>query len=442
MIASPAKLDPDAAIVEELRHACEPLPPLEDPAFGAFADRFAASRVVLMGEATHGTAEFYNARAALTARLVSEHGFRIVAVEADWPDANTIDRRIRKRPSAGNEQAAFTRFPTWMWRNAEAVAFFAWLERFNATRAPEDRTEFRGLDVYSLRASIASVLAYLDRVDPEAAVLARKRYGCLTPWQAEPAWYGRAVLRGERDPCEDEVVAQLVDLLSERLDYSLADGEDYFDAAQNARTVLSAERYYRVMYRGSEESWNLRDTHMFETLQRLLEHRGDAAKAVVWAHNSHIGDASATAMGWHGEINIGQLCRQAYGDTAVLIGFGTDSGTVAAADDWDEPVKIKSVKPSRADSYEHVFHRSGLPRALLDLRPGEHDVARDALTARRLERAIGVVYRPQTELQSHYFEAELPAQFDAYLWMDETRAVSPLPAGETAGVPETFPFGV
>jgi erythromycin esterase-like protein len=442
MTASPARFDPEATLVDELRQACEPLPPVDDPVFGHLADRFSDARVVLLGEATHGTADFYNARAALTARLVAEHRFRIVAVEADWPDANAIDRRIRQRAPVQDEPQAFTRFPTWMWRNTQVVAFLGWIEHFNAARAPDDRVEFRGLDIYSLRASIASVLAYLDKVDPYAAALARKRYGCLTPWQAEPAWYGRAVLHGERDPCEDEVVAQLVDLLADRLDYTENDDDDFFDAAQNARTVLSAERYYRVMYRASNDSWNLRDTHMFDTLQRLLEHRGDNSKAVIWAHNSHVGDASATAMDWQGEINIGHLCRRAYGGGAVLVGFGTDRGTVAAADDWDEPVKIKPVRPSHANSYESLFHRTGLPRAVLDLRPSNHYAANEALAPKRLERAIGVIYRPETELQSHYFEAELPAQFDAYLWFDETRAVSPLPVEKTSGVPETFPFGV
>jgi len=432
---------PDADLVDALAKACEPLPSLDDAAFGAFADRFGSARVVLMGEATHGTAQFYRARAALTARLITHHGFRIVAVEADWPDANAVDRHIRNRERSEHGERPFTRFPTWMWRNREAAAFFGWLERYNAEHDTRDKVEFRGLDVYSLRNSIASVLGYLDRVDPDAAALARKRYGCLTPWQVEPAWYGRAVLRGERDPCEDDVVAQLVDLLTERLEYSLADGEDFFDAAQNARTVLAAERYYRTMYRGSNESWNLRDTHMFETLQRVIDHR-EGARAVIWAHNSHVGDASATAMGWSGEINIGQLSRQAFGDGAVLIGFGTDRGTVAAADDWDEPVRIKTVLPSRADSYENLFHRMHIERALLDLRPGAHDRVREALAPHRRERAIGVVYRPDTEVYSHYFEAELPAQFDAYLWFDQTSAVTPLEAEETEGVPETFPFGM
>jgi erythromycin esterase-like protein len=300
--------------------------------------------------------------------------------------------------------------------------------------------EFRGLDVYSLRASISEVLTYLDRVDPEAAKAARQRYACLTPWQADPAWYGRAVLRGEHDPCEDAVVAQLRDILAKRLQYSRKDGEDYLDAAQNARIVLAAEQYYRIMYRGSTESWNLRDRHMFNTLQHVMDARGPNAKAVVWAHNSHIGNAAATAMGWQGEFNIGELCKAAYGEEAALIGFGTDRGMVAAADDWNEPMRVMRVLPSRPDSYERIFRQTGIARSLTDLRKRTEVV--DLLSKPRLERAIGVVYRPDTEFYSHYFEAVLPEQFDGYVWFEETKAVTPLPTVKPHGVPETYPFGV
>ncbi|HVW91983.1 MAG TPA: erythromycin esterase family protein [Devosia sp.] len=408
--------------------------------FGALFDSFAAGRIVLLGEATHGTAEFYRARAAITRSLIENHGFTIVAVEADWPDADRIDRYIRHRGPGTYDEASFTRFPTWMWRNTEVAHFVDWLRQHNEGVAPEKRAAFRGLDVYSLRGSIAAVLDYLDRVDPEEAARARRRYGCLTPWQAEPAWYGRAVLSGERDPCEDAVVQQLGELLERQLQYEQADGDEFFDAAQNARIVRAAEQYYRIMYRGSNESWNLRDRHMFETLQRLLERAGPDAKAVVWAHNSHIGDASATEMGWRGEFNIGELCRTAYRSEAVLIGFGTDRGTVAAADDWNAPMEVKTVLPSRPDSYERVFRTAGLQRSLTDLR--EDRELREALARPRLERAIGVIYRPETERQSHYFDAVLPEQFDAYVWFEETSAVVPLPIGRPHGVPETYPFGL
>jgi erythromycin esterase-like protein len=431
-----------------LRGVGENLPqPEHDSAFGAFFDRFGDAKVVLLGEATHGTSEFYRARAAITKQLVTQHGFNIVAVEADWPDAARIDRYVRHLAPAVSARQAFERFPTWMWRNEEVLAILDWLRHHNEGLPAERRTAFRGLDVYSLGASIEAVLAYLDKVDPNAAAGARRRYGCLTPWQDEPADYGRAVLYGRKDSCEEVAIAQLNELLAHRLDYMRQDGEAFFEAAQNARIVRAAERYYRIMYRGDNESWNLRDRHMFDTLQGLLRADGADAKAVVWAHNSHIGNAAATAMGWHGEFNIGELCRTAYGDEAVLIGFGTDRGTAAAADDWDGEMHVKSVVPARPDSYEFAFRKSGLARSLTDWRRSAPRRSNgrelvEALRESRLERAIGVVYRPQTEFMSHYFEAVMAEQFDAFVWFEETRAVTPLAAGRPHGAPETYPFGL
>ena len=286
------------------------------------------------------------------------------------------------------------------------------------------------------------MLDYLGKVDPAMASAARRRYGCLPPWQVEPADYGRAVLHGAKDPCEDAIVAQLREILDRRLDYMTQDEEGFFDAAQNARIVLAAEQYYRIMYQGSTESWNLRDRHMFDTLQALRRHRGEDAKAVVWAHNSHIGNAAATAMGWQGEFNIGELCRTAFGQDAALIGFGTDCGQVAAASDWDGPMEVKTVRSARKDSHERVFRDAGVPAALTDLRGPNRAGLREALATPRLERAIGVIYRPETERWSHYFEAVLPDQFDAFVWFEETRPVTPLPAGRPHGVPETYPFGL
>lgn len=428
---------------DAIRHACEPLPaPEKAEAFGAMFDRFGDARVVLLGEATHGSSEFYRARAAITRQLIERHGFNIVAVEADWPDAARIDRHVRHGAAGIYDEEAFARFPTWMWRNEEVAAFAEWLRQHNASLSDDRRVEFRGLDVYSLYASIAAVLDYLERVDPAAAESARQRYGCLTPWHSDPALYGRSVVLGHSDTCEDAVVAQLKTILENRLDYMRKDGEDYFDAAQNARIVRTAERYYRIMYRGSTESWNLRDRHMFDSLQNLMDARGPEAKAVVWAHNSHIGNAAATAMGWQGEFNIGELCRTAYRDEAVLIGFGTDRGTVAAADDWGGRMQIKRVLPSRPDSFERVFRQTGIARSLTDLRDPKHREVRELLSKPRLERAIGVVYRPETEIYSHYFKAVLSEQFDAYVWFEETRAITPLPAPRPKGVPDTYPFGV
>ncbi len=431
----------DAAAI--LRAYCEPLPlPGEAQSFGAFFDRFADAKVVLLGEASHGTSQFYRARAAITRRLIEKHSFNIVAAEADWPDAGRIDRYVRLKAHEPSSEEAFSRFPTWMWRNVEVHDFVEWLRAHNGNLPAQARVEFRGLDIYSLGNSIAAVLAYLERVDPEEAKAARKRYGCLTPWQEDPTGYGLSAIQLGKSPCEDAVVAELRALLDKRLAYVGRDGESFLDAAQNARVVRAAEYYYRLMYRSSRESWNLRDRHMFDTLVRLLERRGRDAKAVVWAHNSHIGNAAATAMGWQGEFNIGESCRAAFGDRAVLIGFGTDRGTVAAASDWDGPMEVKKVLPARPDSYERVFRQTSVASSLTDWRAGRKSELRDLLSKPRLERAIGVIYRPETELSSHYFEAVLADQFDAYVWFEETSAVTPLPGGRPHGAPETYPFGL
>jgi erythromycin esterase-like protein len=329
-----------------------------------------------------------------------------------------------------------------MWRNQEVYDFVNWMREYNKERPEDDRAEFRGLDVYSLNSSIRSVLDYLDKVDPEEAREARGRYACLSPWQSDPARYGRAVLTGQKKPCDEALLRQLQDILDKRIDYLQADGgEAFFDAVQNAKIVHAAEHYYRIMYEGATESWNLRDRHMFETLQSLLARR-ENAKAIVWAHNSHIGNAAATAMGWQGEFNIGELCRKSYHGEAVLIGFGTDRGTVAAADDWDEPMQVKTVLPARPDSHERIFRDTGLGCFLTDWRENGQADLTEVLSRPRLERAIGVVYRPETELYSHYFEAVLAEQFDAFMWFEETRAVTPLTHAHGKGMPETYPFGL
>jgi erythromycin esterase-like protein len=439
------------AAVAALAHAAEPLPRPEDGAFGASFDRFADKRVVLLGECSHGTSEFYRARAAITRRLVEAHGFSIVAVEADWPDAATIDRWVRHRPPRPGAEPPFQRFPTWMWRNEEVHAFARWLREHNGAIAdPRRRAGFYGLDLYSMGASIRAVLDYLDRVDPDAAQAARERYGCLERWHDDPARYGLAALHSGQRTCEKAVLTQLGELLARRLGAEgegEGDGDLFLDAAQNARLVAAAERYYRVMYYRSEASWNLRDTHMFETLGHLLDARGPSARAVVWAHNSHIGDAAETDMGrQRGEINIGDLCRRRFGDEAALIGMGTHAGTVAAASDWDAPMEVMRVRESRPGSCERLCHDSGIERFLIDLRAGRLDADdRQTLAAPRLQRFIGVIYRPETELQSHYAEVSLAGQFDAYLWFDESRAVTPLPAAPPASGPgsaETYPFGL
>lgn len=430
---------------EMIAGAAEPLPDFDDPAFGALFDRFADCRVVLLGEATHGTSEFYRARAAITRRLVETHGFRIVAVEADWPDAAAVDRYVRCRPARIGAAQPFQRSPAWMWRNVEIDDFVDWLRRRNESEPEfERRVGFYGLDLYSMSESIAAVLRYLDAVDPQAAAVARQRYGCLTPWQTEPATYGRAALSAGYAKCEKAVVDQCRELLEQRLEYAARDGEDFLDAAQNARLVASAERYYRIMYYGGADSWNLRDTHMWETLEQLLKARGPQSKAVVWAHNSHIGDARFTDMGiLREELNLGQLCRQRFGEAAGLIGFGCHSGTVAAAAEWDANVEFKTIRASHHNSYERLCHDAGTSRFLLDLRPGRHDPLRQRLLEPRLERFIGVVYHPESERLSHYALASLPQQFDAYVWFNKTTAVTPLgPEHGRPGAPETYPFGL
>jgi protein-L-isoaspartate(D-aspartate) O-methyltransferase len=288
--------------------------------------------------------------------------------------------------------------------------------------------------------SIRAILRYLDDVDPEAAGLARHRYGCLQQWQPDPADYARAALSGRFSDCEREVIQMLVDLNRKHREYAEHDGERFLDAVQNARLVANAERYYRTMFYGSRSSWNLRDGYMFDTLSTLLAHHDDSARAVVWAHNSHVGDARATAMGRRGELNLGQLCRKAWPAETRLVGFGTDSGTVAAASDWDGPMEIKSVTPARAGSYEKLFHDVGLTGFMLP--PSANETLERSLAEERLERAIGVIYRPETELASHYYEASLPAQFDEYVWIDRTEAVHAFETAELEGFPDTYPFGV
>ncbi len=432
----------DDQVVDALQIAAEDLPtPEHAEEFGAKFARYGSADVVLLGEATHGTSEFYRARAAISRFLIRNCGFNIVAVEADWPDVARIDRYVRHGRHVPSQEQAFDRFPSWMWRNVEVLEFVDWLRHENEHRPDTQRVEFRGLDIYSLRSSIAAVLAYLDRVDPEAARVARHRYGCLTPWQSDPARYGhRAAMGG--DTCEAVVREQLLELLNRRLEYATRDGERFFDATQNARIVRAAEQYYRIMYEGSRESWNLRDRHMFDTLQTLMRQRGPKAKAIVWAHNSHIGNAAATSMGWEGEFNIGELCRTAYADRLAAIGFGTDRGTVAAASDWDSPMEIKDVRPAREDSYEFLFRRAGHARALTDWRTADRGYLREILSEPRLQRAIGVVYRPDTELLSHYFETVLSEQFDSYVWFEMTRAVTPIGHDRPKDRPETYPFGL
>jgi protein-L-isoaspartate(D-aspartate) O-methyltransferase len=432
---------PELPIANLIREACQPISDIGEVELGPLLDQIGDAHVVLLGEATHGTSEFYRMRTRITTELVMRRGFNIVAIEGDWPDAAHVDHHVRALDFPLRDDSTFTRFPTWMWRNREVVELIAWLKSHNELiKDPQWRVGFHGLDLYSLYKSLDAVLHYLNDIDPKAAKIARERYACLSPWERDPALYGRAAISQGYAECERPVVAVLRDLLERRLDYARADGDRFFDATSNAHLVAAAEEYYRVMYYGGPASWNLRDQHMFDTLERLLAFRGPNAKAVVWAHNSHVGDARATEMGAaRGEHNIGQLCRQTLGDAAFSIGFGTHTGTVAAATDWDGPMQIKKVRPSHPSSYERLCHDADVPAFLLSLRYPARDAVRDELASPRLERAIGVIYRPETELQSHYFQAALPWQFDAYVWFDETRAVLALEAeAARAEVPHVY----
>ena len=429
-------------LAEEVRSVVEPFrmgPTLD---LGGLLERIGDSRVVLLGEASHGTAEFYSMRAEITRALIQEKDFQVVAVEADWPDAARIDHYVRERDVPAAEWEAFARFPTWMWRNRQVREFVDWLRSHNQNLQPECRVRFAGLDLYAMYNSIAAVLQFLDERDPELARSARQRYACLEPWQHDPAGYGRAVLSGTYRSCETEAVDMLKGLLAKRNELSRQDGDHAFDAILNGLSIADAESYYRVMYYGSAQSWNLRDRHMFQTLQQLLRFHGPQAKAVIWAHNSHLGDASATEMAARGEINVGQLCRQRFGSACYSVGFGTDHGEVAAASTWGGPLEIKRVRPALEESYERVCHDTALESFFLPLRYGLGSELRGALSEPRLERAIGVIYRPETERASHYFHAVLPSQFDEFVWFDETRAVDALASHELAGVPETYPFGL
>jgi erythromycin esterase-like protein len=416
-------------------------------------DAVGSARVVLLGEATHGTHEFYRERAFITRRLITECGFNGVIVEGDWPDAYRVNRFVR---GVGNDEDAvdalggFGRFPTWMWRNADVLDFVGWLRAHNSAQPADKRVGFYGMDLYSLRASAGAVLAYLDKVDPAAAARARSRYGCFDRFGEEIQQYGYAAGFGLGPSCEREVVDQLVELSRQRAEYASRDGrvaaDDYFFAHQNARLVRNAEVYYRTMFHGHVESWNVRDQHMAETIAELLAFLDGTmrrAKLVVWAHNSHLGDARATQMGDMGELNVGQLMRMKFATDALLVGFTTFTGTVTAASAWDGPAHRKQVRPALADSYERIFHEVGVPRFLLNVR-GDSALW-SALEAPHLERAIGVLYLPETERQSHYFQARLADQFDFVLHFDETRAVEPLERTalwEDGELAETYPSGL
>jgi erythromycin esterase-like protein len=408
------------------------------------------ARIVLIGEASHGTEEFYRERAVITRRLIVEKGFHAVAVEADFPDANRVNRHVNggdEDRTAVDALGAFRRFPGWMWRNTDVLGFVHWLRGHNARGSTARRCGFYGLDLYSLHSSMQAVLAHLSRVDPLAARRARQRYSCFDHYGEDAHAYGYSAATDLDRSCEDQVVAQLVELRATASSgaRSHGDPDKHFIAEQNARVVRNAEAYYRTMFRGRATSWNLRDRHIMETFAALASHRSGRlcpAKIVVWAHNSHLGDARATEMSARGEINLGQLLRERYGDAVYSIGFSTATGTVTAASDWDAPATRMRVRAPLLGSYEALMHDVGIDAFLLDLRGAASRIP--ALQGPRLQRAIGVVYRPDSERLSHYFHARLPRQFDTMIHIDRTRAVVPLDTTEhwTAEMPETYPSGL
>ena len=440
----PGSIEQGAAIVRSAaRHISNP----ND--YDSLVDIAASAQCVLIGEASHGTHEFYATRADLTRSLVAEKGFRAIALEADWPDTFRVHRFVTGREQAKNAEEAlrdFRRFPAWMWRNTVMVEFVAWLREWNARN--QNAAGIYGMDLYSMHRSIESVLEYLDKNDPSAARRARDRYACFEHFSVEPQLYGQATVIRGKEPCEDEVIEQLVEIRRKYREFISRNGhiaeEEFFSAEQNARLVMNAERYYRAMFHGRDESWNLRDSHMFETLNELFAHLDSgSAKIVVWAHNSHLGDARATEMSARGELNVGQLVRERFGRRAYAIGFSTYSGTVTAASDWGGPAERKRVRAGLRGSYEELFHATGIPAFWLSL--GEQNESTTLLMNERLQRAIGVIYRPETERFSHYFESRLPEQFDAIIHFDQTRALEPLERTsewERGELPETYPSGV
>jgi erythromycin esterase-like protein len=417
------------------------------------------ARFVLIGEASHGTREFYDERAVITRRLIAEKSFSAVCIEGDWPDAYRVDGYLKghgEDRSPEEALAGFKRFPTWMWRNEVVRDFVAWLRDHNGVQTEHEKVGFYGLDLYSMFASVRWVLQYLDAVDPEAAKRARSRYACFEHFKEDSQAYGYETSSNPAESCEQEALRQLVELRSRALDYVATEGrraaDDFFSAEQNAKLVRNAEEYYRSMFRGRVSSWNLRDRHMADTLDAIHRHMlaaGREGKVVVWAHNSHIGDARYTDMSRRGELNLGQLARERYADDVRLIGFSTNTGTVTAAHDWDEPGRQMRVRPSLEGSYERVFadvaDSLGVPRFVLRLR--DRQAASQALSEPRLHRAIGVIYRPETERQSHYYDVELPRQFDAMIHLDVTSAIRGLEPDEqweqgADEPPETYPTGI
>ena len=432
----------ETALIDEIQDVARPL--RNDANLDPLMDRIGDAQFVLLGEASHGTSEYYIWRARLSERLIREKGFSFVAVEGDWPDCYQVNRYVR---AFGNAYAtaretldAFGRWPTWMWANEEVLEFTERLRELNDGRPEDERVGFYGLDVYSLHDSMSAVERYLRRVDPDAAKRARRAYGCFDPYGEDVQEYAMATALVPTS-CEDEAIAMLQELRRNAPEYREDGREAFFNAEQNALTVRNAELYYRTMVRGGPASWNIRDTHMIETLERLVNHHGPGTKAIVWEHNTHIGDARATDMARAGMVNVGQLARERWDDVGVvLVGFGSHRGSVIAGDEWGAPMRRMPVPPARGGSWEDVLHRAGPENKLLLL---DEVQGRDLWDDPRGHRAIGVVYDPNAERWGNYVPTVLPSRYDAFLYIDETEALRPLPirVRNDGEVPETYPSG-
>jgi erythromycin esterase-like protein len=431
-----------AELVADVRALARPL--IGDDDLDPLIQRIGGARFVLLGEASHGTSEYYTWRARISQRLIQEKGFSFIAVEGDWPDCYRVNRYVKGAPASGASAYevlhAFNRWPTWMWANEEVVELVEWLRSRNDRVGEASNVGFYGLDVYSLWDSLRAVIEYLERSDPDAVRVAWQAFRCFEPYAEDPQQYAWAT-RLVPESCEDEVVSLLAALCRSAPAYRDQSRAGHFNAEQNALVVRNAERYYRTMVRGGSASWNLRDQHMFATLERLVQHHGSGAKAIVWEHNTHIGDARATDMPRTGMFNVGQLARERRaGEGVVLVGFGSHHGSVIAAAQWEAPMERMPVPPAREESWEDVLHRAGAANQLLIL----SGVVPHRFLETRGHRAIGVVYDPAYEAFGNYVTTVLPRRYDAFLYLDETEAVHPLHLVPQAALepPETVPSGV
>ncbi|MCX7569235.1 erythromycin esterase family protein [Tumebacillus sp. DT12] len=415
-------------IIEAIQNQSIRLDPEEG--LDALIDAIGEARYVLLGEASHGTSEFYTLRTEISKRLIERKGFHFLAVEGDWPSCYRLNRYVKRYEGADDNAAAamgdFTRWPTWMWANREVIALADWMREHNAGRAAAERVGFYGIDVYSLWESMEAIIEYLEQTGAPELEQAKAAFSCFEPFARSEQTYGiSAAFLSES--CENEVVKLLRDLQQKRgerrhADYQ--DGEESLSAELNALAAVNAERYYRSMVRGGPDSWNVRDRHMVEALNRLMKFHGSRAKTIIWEHNTHIGDARATDMAGEGMVNVGQLLREAYGDEVYAVGFGTHRGTVIAGREWGAPLQVMNVPRAEPGSWEDLLHRAGGYDKLLLLGSG-HPLFQATLG----HRAIGVVYHPEYERRGNYVPTRVAERYDAFLYVEESKALDPIKVG-------------